>query len=459
MEAERHDVGGERQRHAHGDDERRIARLPENEAADKNGRRRCDDDPFALEPVAEEESEQRSERRRKRDHRCIAEAGRDRDPLLDQQRGHPIVEAVKSDGLKDVEDAHQDHPTANAWDPEVEEAARRRHRLLGAGRRQRPAILRLDLGLDAAQDAVRLLEPAALGEPARAFRQAEPQIDDDRRGQRPDQHHPAPALEPERRRRHQHIGEERDDRHADEADRLVDRKGASPNGLWRELAQIGADGHHLDAEADAGDEAPEIEAGGVALQRHHDVGRRVPEKRPGEDRPPAEPVGEKATKNCPNEEAGEQGGDEARHPRRAEEAGGRGGQQAGLDQTRRDIGRKQEVVELEEHAEAEQHDDRPDRAGWRQPVDAGRNRSGADPRRSAVVHVSSPRRRSRACLALSGAIKMRVRGDVSTSAKGGERGAYRFSDRTRSIAPTKRAAPSIASVAYEALTATSTPTA
>jgi hypothetical protein len=92
------------------------------------------------------------------------------------------------------------------------------------------------------------------------------------------------------------VGEGGDDRHADEADRLVDRKGAPAKALGRKLTQIGADGHHLDAEANAGDEAPEVQARGVVLERDHDVGRRVPEKRPGEDRPAAEAVGEKVAK-------------------------------------------------------------------------------------------------------------------------------------------------------------------
>ena len=282
-----------------------------------------DDDPFALEPVAEKESEQRPDRGRERDHGRVAEAGRDGDPLLDEQRGHPIVEAVESDRLKDVEDAHQDDAAANAGNPQIEKAARRRDRLLGAGRRQRPAVLRLDLRFDCAQDPVRLGEPSLLGEPARAFRQGPPQEDDDRRGERPDQHHPAPALEPQGRGRHEHIGQEGNDRHADEADRLVDGEGAPAQALGRDLAQIGADRHHLDAKADAGDEAPEVEAGGVVLKRHHDVGGRIPEQRPGEDRPAAEAVGEKAAEKRADEEAGEKGGDEARDSGRPEQARGR----------------------------------------------------------------------------------------------------------------------------------------
>ena len=236
---------------------------------------------------------------------------------------------------------------------------------------------RLDLRFDCAQDPVGLAEPSMLGEPARAFRQAAPQEDDDWRGNRTDQHHPAPALEPQGRRRHERIGEGRNDRHADEADRLVNGEGAPAQALGRKLAQIGADRHHFDAKPDAGDQAPEVEAGGVVLERDHDVGRRIPEKRPGEDRPTAEAVGEKTAKKRANEEAGEQGGDEARDSGRPEQARSRSGEHARLDQARGDIGRKQEVVELKEHAEAEQHDDRPDRARRWQPVDAGRNRARA----------------------------------------------------------------------------------
>jgi hypothetical protein len=42
--------------------------------------------------------------------------------------------------------------------------------------------------------------------------------------------------------------------------------------LGRKLAQIGPDRHHLDAEANAADEAPEVDAGGVMLERHHEIG-------------------------------------------------------------------------------------------------------------------------------------------------------------------------------------------
>ena len=53
------------------------------------------------------------------------------------------------------------------------------------------------------EHAIRFGEAAVLGEPARAFRQAAAQEHDDRRGERADQHHPAPALDSERRRGHE----------------------------------------------------------------------------------------------------------------------------------------------------------------------------------------------------------------------------------------------------------------
>ena len=111
---------------------------------------------------------------------------------------------------------------------------------------------------------------------------------------------------------------------------------------------------------------------------------------PGEDRPPPVEVGEEAAQDRADEQAGEQGGDEARDPRRAEQADCLCREHARFDEARRDIGGEQKVVELEEHAEAEQHEIGPDRARRRQPVDAGRDGAGGQGGCSAVVHVYSP---------------------------------------------------------------------
>ena len=136
---------------------------------------RGDDDPFALKPVAEGEADQRPNRRRKRDDGRVAEAGRHGDPLLDEERGDPIREAVEADGLEDVEHAHQDHAAADGRDPEVDEAARRRRRAREVRAAARAAVFGGDLRLDRPEDAVGLGESALPGKPTRAFGQAEPQ--------------------------------------------------------------------------------------------------------------------------------------------------------------------------------------------------------------------------------------------------------------------------------------------
>ena len=87
VEAVGQDVVGERQPDAHGDDERRLPRLAEDEPADEDDAGRGDDDPFALEPVAEEKADQRPDRRSERDDRRIAEAGRDVIPCLTSSEG------------------------------------------------------------------------------------------------------------------------------------------------------------------------------------------------------------------------------------------------------------------------------------------------------------------------------------------------------------------------------------
>ena len=140
---------------------------------------------------------------------------------------------------------------------------------------------------------------------------------------RADQHHPAPAVEAERRQRHEFIGEERDHRHAAEADRLRAGERPAAQTFRRHLAQVGADRHHLDAKPDPRDQAPDVEAEGVGLQRDDHVGGRVPEQRTDEDGAPPVAVGEKAAGERADEQAGEQRGDEAGDAGKAEEARGR----------------------------------------------------------------------------------------------------------------------------------------
>ena len=91
VEAVGEDVVRERKPQAHGDDERGLARLAEYEAEAEDQAGRADDDPFALEPVAEGKADQRPDRRGERDERRVAEAGRDGDPLFDEQGRDPVA--------------------------------------------------------------------------------------------------------------------------------------------------------------------------------------------------------------------------------------------------------------------------------------------------------------------------------------------------------------------------------
>ena len=80
---------------------------------------RDDDHPFALELVSEDEADQRPDRRRECDEGRVDEAGRDGHALLDEQRRHPVREAVESDRLENVEDDHQGRAAADSRHPHV----------------------------------------------------------------------------------------------------------------------------------------------------------------------------------------------------------------------------------------------------------------------------------------------------------------------------------------------------
>ena len=174
--------------------------------------------------------------------------------------------------------AHHDRAVAIGRHPHVREAAVRDDRLGGFGGRKRPTVFGRDAALQRRHDLFRLGDPAALRQPPRALgqHQPDPPHPDGRDG--PDQHDPAPSVDPEGRRRHQQIGQNRHDRHGRETDRLATRESASTQALRREFTEIGADRHHLEAEPDPSDEAPDIEAEGRGLQRHDDVGGGVPQQ-------------------------------------------------------------------------------------------------------------------------------------------------------------------------------------
>ena len=77
--------------------------------------------------------------------------------------------------------------------------------------------------------------------------------------------------------------------------------------LRDQLGDVGVDRHQFDADADAGDEAPEVDGEARGLERHDRGGDRVPDQREGEDGAPAVLVGDVAQADRADEQAGEQG--------------------------------------------------------------------------------------------------------------------------------------------------------
>ncbi|KAH0431895.1 hypothetical protein KCU90_g5619, partial [Aureobasidium melanogenum] len=161
----------------------------------------------------------------------------------------------------------------------------------------------------------------------------------------------------------------RHDRHRAETDSLRKGRCATTHVLRHELGDVRADRHDLHANANPRDEAPEVQPKRRVLERHDDVGRGVPEQRPGEDRAPPETVGEKTACRRANEQAGKQRRDETRHAARAEQTVRRRGQNAATHETRRDVAGEHQVIQLEEKPEAQQHHQLPDRARGGQAVE------------------------------------------------------------------------------------------
>ena len=205
-----------------------------------------------------------------------------------------------------------------------------------------------------AQDRDRLRAATVACEPERALRHVKPQHPDHHAGGGADQHHPAPAVEAGRRERHQPPGEEGHDRHRDEHHGLIDCEGTAAHPAWHQLGDIGVDGDDLDADADPGKEAPQQQAAGGSLERHDHRGCTVGEQGPGEDRAPAEAVGEKAEEEGADEQSGECRRDECADAGEAEEGVRGGRQQFAAAKARRDIAGEKQVVDLKAAAERQQ---------------------------------------------------------------------------------------------------------
>ena len=168
---------------------------------------------------------------------------------------------------------------------------------------------------------------------------------------RADDHDPAPAVESEDGLRHQLPGQERHHRHRGEHDELVIGEGRPALFLRHQFGHIGIDVHQFDAEPDAGNEPPQIDALRRVLKRHDEGADRIPKEREGEDRTAAVPVGQPAERERADEQAQEQRGHETGKALEIEQSLRRRREYAGLEQADGDIGGEEQIVEFEPAAE------------------------------------------------------------------------------------------------------------
>ncbi|CAI8713849.1 hypothetical protein EMIT093MI4_110117 [Pseudomonas sp. IT-93MI4] len=113
------------------------------------------------------------------------------------------------------------------------------------------------------------------------------------------------------------------------------------------------------------------------MDAHQHRGHGVPDQREGEDRAPAESIGQRAEQAGAEEQA-----EEGRRRERcligeAEHALIAGGEDPVTDQSRTDVGGLEQIVEFEETTNRQQRDQSPDRGDGGQAVDAGGNLGGA----------------------------------------------------------------------------------
>ena len=237
---------------------------------------RAADDPFALEPVGKARGQQRRNRIGERDDEGILQALGDGDAFFDQQRRHPIGKTIEAEGLAEIEH-HEQHDQRQVGRLEqLGKTALSPRAPAHVLRRASP--WRAGAGAATEASSVRRILTASSVLPWRASQSGlsgtysrSTQITMLRGGA--DQHHPAPAIDPVGRQRHQPPRQGRDDGDRDEHDGLIDRKGAAAHPARHQFGDIGVDGDDLDADADPGDEAPQQQAAGGGLARHHHGGR------------------------------------------------------------------------------------------------------------------------------------------------------------------------------------------
>ena len=380
VEEERHRVVRQGQQHAEEDEQRGGAHLAEEQPEHADAERDRGQQIFALEAVGEERAQERAEGRGDGDDEGVLQALRDGDPLRDQERRHPIGEAVESDRLEDVEDDHHHGAGEIRALPYLGETAAPR---LPAPARRRAAASHPSR-LRCAVRARSAIASASSSLPCVASQRG---LSGTRRRIHQTKTAPSAPISTTQRQPSSPSGAIGTSCHArnattgtaHELDHLVVGKGAAAERFRHELREIGVDGDELDADADTGDEAPEIEPEGIGLERHDDARHRVPQQREREDRAPAEAIGGKAEQQRAEEETGEERRDEARDAAGAEQPR-RGRRQDTLrHKARRDVAGEQEIVELEEAAEREQQHAPPQRGRHRQAIEPCSDQAGAQP--------------------------------------------------------------------------------
>ena len=125
---------------------------------------------------------------------------------------------------------------------------------------QRLAVLRGDFCLERLQHLFRFRGAALLREPARAFRHAPANRPHHQRAERADDHHPAPAVDAERRLRHQPPRKQRDRRYGCVLHQMDESERAAAQTFRHEFADVGIDRHQFDAHADASDQPPQVDS-------------------------------------------------------------------------------------------------------------------------------------------------------------------------------------------------------
>lgn len=210
--------------------------------------------------------------------------------------------------------------------------------------------------LDHPHDLLSLCRAAVLGEPAWRFGDAEPQNPRDDRPTRADNRDPAPAVDAERRIGHQRPGEECSNRIRRRADQRGEGECRAAPLDRHQLRQIGVDCDELDADPDAGEKAPEDEAGIGRLKGHDEGGDAIPDERGRKHRAPPEIIRQRREALRPDQHPGEGRRHEARVAVDVEKALRRRHHDPGFVETGGDERDEPVVEHVEKRTQRQQHD-------------------------------------------------------------------------------------------------------